>query len=178
MARAIKLELGSVVCWRNRFVWNGVNIYDRCWMLRLRKMTSPDFKHTITSLENILNLSTFTRRQSLFDLSFLFKPKPYLVILLIFCSRLSFVSLKRFLKIISRGCSGFVLTISVIILELIFNVWPRALALEYKTEKPSEGGSYTVAHLHPETWRINRGNHSTTNMPLIYERQCISIHCN
>jgi len=30
LARAIKFQLGRVVCWRSRSVCDGVSIYDRC----------------------------------------------------------------------------------------------------------------------------------------------------
>jgi len=48
MAGIITFQIGRVVCWRNKFVFKGVTIYDRR-LLRLSKMSRPNFKHTIVS---------------------------------------------------------------------------------------------------------------------------------
>jgi len=64
----------------------------------------------------------------------LLKLWPDPVIILIFCSRLSYASINRFSKISPTGFSVSLLSISVTILEPLFETsFPTAIAPEYNT---------------------------------------------
>jgi hypothetical protein len=41
MGWGIKFQLGMVICWRNRFVFNGVTINDRCFNGTFEEYVKP-----------------------------------------------------------------------------------------------------------------------------------------
>ena len=142
-------------------------------------MSSADLNSPLLLLcENILHLSTFTSRMSLLDLRFLFKLRPGPS----FFTRLSFGSLKQFINISLTGCSGSLLIISLIILELVFKAsLPMDLVPEYnrvltKRESPEER-MYTFTLPNPKTCPVKR-THLNATFALIYVGPSISIHCN
>ena len=116
-------------------------------MLRFWKISSPDFltHHYCLSVKISITFLRLLWDWVFFFLRFLFKPRPDPVIFLIFCSRLSFASINRFLKIFRTGYSGSLLSMSVIILEPVFKAsFPTAFAPEYnngltKRESPEKG---------------------------------------
>jgi hypothetical protein len=100
------------------------------YMLLLREMLRPDFKHCITFSSSLWKYPTLLWvyfERAFFGLSFLSKPKPDPVIFFNFYSRLFFALPKRVLKMSPMGCSDCLFCILFKIWELVFKVsfqWP------------------------------------------------------
>ena len=134
MARAIKFQLGRVVSWRNRFLCDCVTINDKWLNATFKEDIKPLFQVLYYfSVKISFTFLLLPSEWGFFVLSFLFKPNPEPVIFITFSSSLTFALLKRFLKITPTGCSGSLLSISVIITEPVFSAtFPTVFAPEYK----------------------------------------------